>query len=369
MGGLENGLVNLINHMPPERYRHAIVSLTETTEFRDRIQGTDVQVFSLHKHPGQDFSIYSRLLRLLRSLRPDIVHTRNLGTIECLLPAAVVGIRGRIHGEHGRDMYDLDGLSFKYNLLRRVLRPLIHRYIAVSGELASWLVDTVGVRSDRVSRICNGVDTERFHPSINGRPAFGPKGFATPCTTVIGTVGRMEAVKDTLTLVRAFLRLVNTDASAGTRFRLAIIGDGMLREEAEQLLHSAGAANLVWFAGERNDVPEIMRGLDLFVLPSLREGISNTILEAMASGLPVIATRVGGNPELVEHGETGLLVPPADTLAMAEAMRTYLTEPGQLSRHGQAGRRRAEKEFSVKLMVDGYLAVYDDVLKSQGQSA
>jgi glycosyltransferase involved in cell wall biosynthesis len=175
----------------------------------------------------------------------------------------------------------------------------------------------------------------------------------------------MEPVKDTLTLVRAFLRLVNTDANAGTRLRLAIIGDGMLREEAERLLHSADAANLAWFAGERNDVPEIMRGLDLFVLPSLREGISNTILEAMASGLPVLATRVGGNPELIEHGETGLLVPPADPLAMAEAMRTYLAEPGQLIRHGQAGRKRAEKEFSVKSMVDGYLAVYDSVLQGQ----
>lgn len=365
-GGLENGLVNLINHMPSDRYRHAIVSLTEITDFRDRIQGRDVPIFSLHKRLGQDFGMYRRLLRLLRSLRPDIVHTRNLGTVECLLPAAVAGIGARIHGEHGRDVHDLDGLSFKYNLLRRTLRPLIHRYVAVSSELASWLVDTVGVRSDRVSRICNGVDIERFHPRSNARLAFGPNGFATPFTMVVGTVGRMEAVKDTLTLVRAFLRLITTDVNAEKRLRLAIIGDGILREEAERLLRSSGAENLAWFAGERNDIPEIMRGLDLFVLPSLREGISNTILEAMASGLPVIATRVGGNPELVEHGETGVLVSPADPLAMAEAMRMYLMEPSQLSRHGQAGRKRAEAKFNMETMVDGYLSVYDDVLEGRG---
>lgn len=368
-GGMENGLVNLINHMPSDRYRHAVVSLTEITDFRDRIQARNVPIYSLHKRPGQDFNVYSRLLRLLRRLRPDIVHTRNLGTLECLVPAAIAGICVRIHGEHGRDVYDLDGLSFKYNLLRRALRPLIHRYVAVSSELASWLVDTVGIRSDRVSRICNGVDIERFHPRNNNRLAFGPDGFATPFTTVVGTVGRMEAVKDTLTLVRAFLRLISADVNAVKGVRLAIIGDGRLREEAERLTRSAGAGNLAWFAGERNDIPEIMRGLDLFVLPSLREGISNTILEAMASGLPVIATRVGGNLELVEEGETGVLVPPADPLAMAEAIRTYVREPSLLLRHGQAGRKRAETKFNLESMVDGYMAVYDAVLKSKAPGA
>ena len=365
MGGLENGLVNIINRIPPERYRHAIVSLTDLTDFRDRITRKDIAIFSLHKSKGQDFSTYRRLLRVFRGLRPDIVHTRNLGTLEYLVAAAFVGIHGRIHGEHGRDTYDPDGLNFKCNLLRRAVKPFVHRYIAVSNDLADWLVHTVGVRPDRVTHICNGVDIERFHPKTGRRRELGPRGFASPATIVVGTVGRMEAVKDTLTLVRAFLHLLSIEIGAREHVKLVAIGDGLLREEAQQLVSAAGADHLVWFPGERDDIPELMRGLDLFVLPSLREGISNTILEAMASGLPVIATRVGGNPELVEHGQTGTLVPPRDPAAMAEAIRRYLRDPEKLVQEGYASRRSAEEKFSIESMVNSYIAIYDEVLENQ----
>jgi sugar transferase (PEP-CTERM/EpsH1 system associated) len=366
IGGMENGLVNLINRMPRDRYRHAVLSLTDFTDFRRRIQPTDVPVLSLNKRNGQDVAAYGRLRQVLRSLRPNIVHTRNLGTLEYLVPSALFGIHCRIHGEHGRDVYDPDGLTFKYNLLRRSIRPFVHRYIAVSGELADWLVNIVGVRPDRVQRICNGVDVTRFRPRTERRGDLGPQGFASSSQTIIGTVGRMEAIKDQLTLVRAFLHLITDDPDARARLRLAMIGDGALRQEAQKIVCAAGAESLVWFAGERNDIPELMRGLDLFILPSLREGISNTILEAMASGLPVIATNVGGNPELVVNGETGMLVSPSDPVAMAEAIHSYLKDPVKLKRHGQAGRKRAEEQFSIEKMVEGYLRVYDEVLAERG---
>jgi sugar transferase (PEP-CTERM/EpsH1 system associated) len=365
MGGLENGLINLINHTPPGRFRHAIVSLTDITNFRDRICREDVPIYALKKGAGQDFSTYGRLHHVLRCLHPDIVHTRNLGTLEYLITAAFAGVGGRIHGEHGRDTYDPDGLNFKYNLLRRAIRPFVHRYVTVSYDLADWLVHTVGVRPDRVTRICNGVDIERFHPRTDTKREFGPEGFASPATFIVGTVGRMEAVKDTLTLVRAFLHLVSREIDLRGRVRLVAIGDGSLRREAQQLVSAAGADHLVWFPGEREDIPELLRGLDLFVLPSLREGISNTILEAMASGLPVVATKVGGNPELVEHGQTGTLVPPGDPIAMAEAIRRYLCGPESLVRQGHAARKRTESEFSIQSMVKGYMAVYDAVLANR----
>lgn len=365
VGGLENGLVNLINHMPPERYRHAIVCLTDFTDFRDRIHRKDVPVIALHKREGLDFGVYTRLWKILRSLHPDIVQTRNLSALECLIPAALAGIPGRIHSEHGRDMYDLDGLNVKYNLLRKVIKPLVHHYIAVSTELVDWLVHTVGVRHDRVTQIYNGVDLRRFHPRIGLRPSLGPEGFAPPGTFVIGTVGRMAAVKDQLTLVRAFLHLLDIEPGGPDRLRLVIIGDGPLRERVLRLLDAAKAGHLSWLPGERADIPEIMRGLDLFVLPSLREGISNTILEAMASGLPVVATRVGGNPELVEERQTGLLVPPADPVKMAEAIHTYLMDAAQLLRHSHTGWKRAEVQFGMESMVNGYLTAYDAVLNNR----
>jgi len=368
VGGLENGLINLVNHTAGDSFRHAIVSMTDYTEFRQRIQRTDIPIFSLQKRNGHDFSVYGRLLRILRSLHPDIVHTRNLGTLEYQVMAALGGFGPRIHGEHGRDVDDPDGLNFKYNLLRRAIRPLVDRYIAVSKDLANWLTKVVGIPAGRVTRVCNGVDTDRFRPAVSPRPRLGPDGFASCSTILLGTVGRMEPVKDPLTLARAFVRLVTADPNARERVRLAVIGDGTLRRETLQILSAAGVEKLAWIAGERNDIPDLLGSLDLFVLPSLREGISNTILEAMASGLPVVATNVGGNPELVVDGETGMLVPPSNPVTMADAIRSYLKDPVKLQRHGQAGRKRAVEHFSIEKMVEGYLRVYDEVLAERGRA-
>ncbi|MBI4528309.1 MAG: TIGR03088 family PEP-CTERM/XrtA system glycosyltransferase [Deltaproteobacteria bacterium] len=365
VGGLENGLVNLINHMSSQKYRHAIISLTDSTDFRARIEKPDVPIFALCKKQGQDFGVLVRLWRLLRRLRPDIVHTRNLPTLECLFPAAAAGVRARLHGEHGRDVYDLDGSSFKYNFLRRIISPLVHGYTAVSADLAKWLAGTLRITPDRVAQIYNGVDTERFKPRNGDDPSLGPHGFAPRGALVIGTVGRMETVKDQLTLVRSFIDLLTRFPESRSDLRLVLVGEGALREQARQLLAAAGAEGVAWLPGERGDIPQIMRGFDLFVLPSLAEGISNTILEAMASGLPVVATHVGGNPELVDDGRTGTLVPPADPSAMAEAIRSYVVDRGMLLRHGEAGRKKAELCFSIEAMVNGYQSLYDNLLRDR----
>lgn len=361
IGGLENGLVNLINTIPADRYRHAVISLTECTDFRFRIRRQDVQYYALHKRPGKDFGVYLQLWRLLRRLRPQIVHTRNLSVLDCLLPAALAGVRYRIHGEHGRDMIDIDGSHWKYNMLRRAIRPLVHRYIPLSRDLENWLQHRIGVTPEKISRIYNGVDTRLFQPAPAREP-LPDTNFAPPGTTVIGTVGRMQSVKDQLTLVCAFLHLLKTVPGAREKLRLALVGDGPLRAQAAAMLAAEDASALAWLAGSRDDVPRLLRGLDVFVLPSLAEGISNTILEAMACGLPVVATRVGGNPELVTEGETGMLVPAADPVALAGALGHYLRDPSLARRHGRAGRERVEREFSLHAMVQRYLAVYDDVL-------
>lgn len=368
VGGMENGLVNLINAIPPQRYRHAIICLTEYTDFRSRIRRPDVEYFALHKRPGKDIGVYARLWRVLRRLRPDIVHTRNLPALDCLVPAALAGVGARVHGEHGRDMIDLDGSNRKYSLLRRLLRPLVHRYIPVSRDLETWLHQGIGVPVRRIERIYNGVDTEKFSPAPGGRVPLPVAGFAPPDAIVIGTVGRMEAVKDQTTLARAFVRLLDLAPEYRHRLRLAIVGDGPLRAEAMQQLARAGAAALAWMPGTRNDIPELLRGFDIFVLPSVAEGISNTILEAMATGLPVVATRVGGNPELVAEGVTGALVPSADPEAMAAALLAYVRDPKQIRQHGVAGRRQVEDNFSLNAMVQHYISVYDEVLSPEQRS-
>lgn len=362
VGGMENGLINLINHMPVGRYRHAIICLDDFTDFRLRLRRPDVACYALHKKPGKDVGLYLRLWRLLRRLHPQIVHTRNLAALDSLVPAALAGVRHRVHGEHGRDVIDIDGNSPKYTLLRRALRPLAQRYIALSFDLHQWLRERIGVGPDKLVHICNGVDMHWFKPASGGRAPLPVVNFVGPGTFVIGSVLRMQPVKDPMNLVHAFVRLFARWPRLRERARLVIIGDGPLYTQAENELRQAGVEQLAWLPGARNDVAQLLRGFDAFVLPSLAEGISNTILEAMATGLPVVATNVGGNPDLLRNGETGLLVPRSDPDALAQALRTYIDDPTLAAQHGRAGRERVEREFSLEVMMRRYMAVYDDVL-------
>ncbi len=365
-GGLENGLINLINRMPLEQYRHTVICLRDYTAFRNRIQRPEVTVHALHKRPGQDWGLYLRLWRLLRRLRPAIVHTRNLATLEAQAPAWLAGVRARVHGEHGWDAAGPEAVAERHHQLRRLCKPLVGRYVALSLEIHDYLRHRIGVPAQRIALICNGVDGERFRSAGSDpqRRAVLPAGFAPADALVVGTVGRMQAVKDQPTLARAFLRLLESDPGLRRRLRLVLVGDGPLRHECKSLLEAAGVANLAWLPGNRDDVPELLRCFDLFVLPSRAEGISNTLLEAMASGLPVVATQVGGNSELVEDGITGHLVPAADPKTLAATIGQYLN-PDLLAAHGAAGRRRMEQRFSMQAMVDGYLAVYDGLLNPE----
>ena len=362
VGGLENGVANLIDHMPREAYRHAVVALTEITDFRCRVRRDDVDFIALHKGPGHAIRLYPRLYRLFCELQPAVVHTRNLAALEATIPAWAARVPVRIHGEHGRDVGDLDGSNRKYQWVRRLYRPFVSRYVALSQDLAQYLRVRVGVPTDRISHIYNGVDTARFKPRDAGPAAIEGFPFAQDGLWIVGHVGRSEAVKDPLTLARAFVRALRLDPTLGSRLRLVIVGEGPLRSEAQAILEAAGLAQLAWLPGERNDVPALLQSFDCFVLPSLAEGISNTILEAMACGLPVIATNVGGNGELLDEGRTGQLVPPADPDAMASRILAYAHDPAAARVAGRAGRARVERLFSLDAMVERYTALYDSQL-------
>lgn len=373
VGGLENGLVNLINSLPEDKYRHAIICLTESGEFENRIRQSGVPVYELHKREGNDFKVHWKLWRLLRRIKPAIVHTRNLSALESNIVAALARVPVRLHGEHGRDIYDLHGNNAKYQWLRRLCSPFIHCFIALSKDLERWLRDDVGISQGKITQLYNGVDTVRFTPKnskeSNERAVERfPPGFVSKEELIIGTVGRLEAVKDPLTLVKAFSLLLKNSSAHTPDVRLVLLGDGVLRPDIENFLDEQGIKQTVWLAGSRNDVPEILSQLDIFVLPSLGEGISNTILEAMACGLPVIATDVGGNPELVVEDDTGQLVPSSDPEAMAAALEQLAGDNELREKYSHAGRKRAENVFSLETMVDNYQAVYDKYLAAKGYS-
>jgi sugar transferase (PEP-CTERM/EpsH1 system associated) len=354
-GGLENGVVNVINGLPDD-FRHVVIALTTASSFRDRIRRTDVEVHALDKQPGKDPGAYLRLYRLLRRLRPDVVHTRNLSTLEGSLVARLAGVPHRIHGEHGWDVFDPDGTNPKYRAMRRFCSGSIHEFVALSGELEVWLKGFVGIEASKVRRICNGVDTVKFRPRSAGDASPLPAEMFPPGSLVVGTVARLSAIKDPMNVVRAFVEARRDPACA--TLRLLVAGEGALRGEMEAYLHAHGAAPYAWLPGSRDDVAELLRAMDVFVLGSRREGISNTILEAMATALPAIVTATGGNVELVRDGECGWHVPPGDPSAIAARVVEYARDPALRARHGAASRARVEAEFSLAGMLRRYESLY-----------
>lgn len=362
IGGMENGLVNLINHMPPAAYRHAIACVEDYSDFRQRIVRPDVEVFALRRSRIGVWGLRRELFRLCRRLRPAIVHSRGQSGLDALLPARLAGVPHAVHGEHGWDVGDIDGSQWKPALLRRLHSPLVERYVTVSRDLERYLVGRVGIRPDRITQIYNGVDTQRFAPAGAARREAYPAHFADAGTIVVGTVGRLQRVKDQATLLRAFARVRDEHPAWRARLRLAIVGDGPLAAELRTLADTLQITEATWFAGAQSDVPRLLKGFDLFVLPSLNEGISNTVLEAMACGLPVLATAIGGNPELVVDGHTGRLFGTGDVAGLAGLLADYVEQPGLRDRHGAAARQRVEQQFSLQSMTGAYAGLYDRLL-------
>jgi len=362
VGGMENGLVNLVNRLPRDRFRHVIICLTESSEFEQRINVDNVAVYELHKREGKDPSFYLRFWRLLRKLRPAMLHTRNLGTLDLAPVAMLARVPVRVHGEHGWDASDPFGQSFKYRLLRRVCDFAVSEYVAVSQDIANWLGEIIGVREGRVRQIYNGVDVNKFCPE--GDKANLP--FVVPADdeVIIGAVGRMDPIKNFDRLIAAVARMIESEPTLGSRLRLVIVGDGPLLSEYRQLVTKLGLQAIVWLPGTRDDIAALLRSMHLFILPSRNEGISNTILESMSTGLPVIASNIGGNPELVSDGESGFLISVNDTDAIIEAIERYLQDRSLMVSHGRAARERVINLFGLQAMVESYGQLYDRLLST-----
>ncbi len=360
-GGLENGLVNIINRTPKGTYRHAIVCLTQAHDFKNRLNSKEIPIVELHKKPGNDISVYLRMWSALRRLKASIVHTRNLTALEMQLVASLFpGVR-RVHGEHGRDIYDLYGSNKKYNLLRKAIRPLVHHYITVSQDLKHWLEKTVSVNPKRISQIYNGVERSLFFPGPKRNSGVLPRGFLPEDGILFGAVGRLAEVKGHSILVDAFGLLLEKHPETRSSVRLLIVGDGPVSAAIHESVESKNIGDCVWLPGDRSDVPELLRAMDVFVLPSLGEGVSNTLLEAMASGLPVVATRVGGNPELIDK-LNGLLVEPGDAAKLMQGMETLLLDSDLRKQMGKASLEKIDEFFQWDKTVAEYLQVYDAVL-------
>lgn len=358
IGGLENGVVNLINRLPPERFRHAVVCIEDFTDFSRRIERSDVEIFAMHRSKVGVWGLRWQLFQLLRRLRPDIVHTRNLSGLDALLPARLAGAK-TLHSEHGFDVDNLKGSAFRPTLLRRLNAPLVSRYVALSNDLRRVMCERWKIAPTRVRQIYNGVDIQKFTPAIAARRDLLPLDLQGEGLFVVGTVGRVQAVKDQATLLRAFAAVLMRHPGWRSHLRLVIVGDGPLLPDLRRLASELGITEQTWFAGARQDVAALLQTLDLFVLPSLNEGISNTLLEAMATGLPLLATAVGGNVELLTDGVVGSTFIPGDHCSLAVMISRYYLQPDLRAAQGAAARAHAVQSFSLQAMVSHYQAVYE----------
>lgn len=344
---MEKGVATLVGGTGSD-IEHVIVCLTKAGR-STRLLPPGTRVIELGKPPGNSFRFIRMLSRTLGDLRPDIVHTRNWGGVDGVIAARLAGIRAVVHGEHGLVGDDPSGLNRKRLFIRKLVDRWVREYVCVTHSLLRWLTDEVKVRRP-VTQIHNGVDTDLYSPG-NGEVVRNELNLPETAF-VVGVVARLDPIKDHPTLLKAFedLRAVVPDAA------LVVIGDGVERSRLEAM---AGAG--VRFLGDRPDVPELLNAMDLFVLPSRNEGMSNTILEAMATGVPVAASRVGGNTELIEDGVTGSLFPAGDAVALSALMRRHFEMPDLCTALGTAGRQRVQACSSVEAMVNGYRAVWDRV--------
>jgi sugar transferase (PEP-CTERM/EpsH1 system associated) len=362
IGGMERIIVSIIN-ATQDRYQHAVVCLAGFGGMRDEIHDHAIPCVSLGKHQGKDWPLYARFWHALRTLKPDLVQTYNIGTLDLVPIAKLAGVRRLIHTEHGRDAGDPRGEQRKYQRLRRWIAPCIARYVTVSPELAGWLIERVGIAARKVIYIPNGIDTAAFRATRgNAGTRSTLREFAPPNTFLVCNVARLDKVKDQAGLLHAFALLRERLRGSDFDCRLVIAGDGPERAPLQRLLGQLGLADCVCLLGNRTDIAELLRECNVFVLSSIAEGIPLTVLEAMASGLPVVATAVGGVADVVRDGETGTLVAASDPAALAAAIEHYARDADLRRRHGEAGRLRVAAHFSLSAMVSAYSALYDQLL-------
>lgn len=347
VGGLEKFVLDLIDKYPPDM-KPFIVCLEGKGELGQLYASLDI--FEINKAPGLSLNTIRQLVSLTRQLNIDIIHTHNPGPH---LYGSITGFITRvpvIHTKHGRN-YPTDR---KKVWLNRIASFFTQKIVAVSKNAAEVCLEVENIPASKVAVILNGVDTKIFHPLESVEEKVNR-------VVRMGIVARLSPEKDHQTLLNACRLLVRNT----TQFLLEIIGDGPLLVTLENTVKDLGIDAYVSFIGMRHDVPEQLRHLDIFVLSSTTEGISLTLLEAMATGLPVVSTNVGGNPEVVIDGETGYIVPPQNPDEMYCKLLNLIEDKNLRQKMGEKGRDRVLSHFSVNETARQYEELYRSLMRKR----
>lgn len=360
-GGLENGLVNLINGLDRGRFEHVVYTMRALGPNVDRLPG-NVRVLCMGKRDS-DFPLQvPKLVRAIREVDPHVVHSRNWGTVEAVAAARWVRSCAVVHSEHGLETKANAKEPWRRTRFRRMAFELADRVLAVSYQLRELHARRTGFAAGRIEVIHNGVDGARFFPDPVARSRMRAELGIADDEFCMGCVGNLLPVKDHMTAFQAVAKI----ADALPRWRLVIAGEGPERARLEAFLAAnPRCKSHISLLGLQDRIPALLNALDLYLLPSVSEGICNSLLEAMSTGLPVIATETGGNPEVVEHGKSGLLFPPGDTSKLAEQLLILESRPTMRTQLAQGAIRRVRDEFSMDTMIRNYTGLYE----SLGQKA
>lgn len=351
-GGLEQIVAKLIKKADVNKFESMVCCLDRSGPLLEELKKDNIKTYVLGNRRGPlDLRLLVKITTLLRKEKIDIVHSHS----GCIFYGAVAGIlanvNGIIHTDHGRLIPDRKGLIIE----DRLSSFFLNKFIGVSEDLTKYLKNTVGIKEEKLLTIINGVDTDIFHP-INGtykkeiRKIFG----IVSDEKVIGTVCRLEPVKNICLLINCMKHIIKEIPAC----KLIIVGDGREKEKLIKLTDELNLTKSIKFLGERSDIEKVMRLFDIFVLPSLSEGTSMTILEAMASGLPVIASEVGGNAKLIKDGENGFLFPLNEPNLLIQKIIDLLTDNEKLKTMGLQSRKIAEESFSFDRMKESYENLY-----------
>lgn len=361
-GGTEYGMLKVISGLSPPQFAHKICTTRGYNADLVRQLQLEQQVVSAGKNDVNfQFAVF-RLARIMQAYKPHIVHSRNWGAIEAIPAARLAGVPIVVHSEHGYELDMLAGLPYRRRILRRMFYPLADAIFAVTDDLRRFHREQAWASKDRLRVIYNGVDTARFAPRLEARRHVRETLGLTDDTFVVGTVGRLVAIKDQLTLLRAAERLVRQKI----HIHVLLAGAGPEQSRLERFVDSSELLRRVSFLGSRDNIAELLQAMDVFVLPSICEGFSNTLLEAMASGLPTIATNVGGNPEVLEEGRSGWLFPAGSDQELARLLEKLAGATDLRAQLGAAARRRAVSRFALQRMLDDYRDLYWELACRRG---
>lgn len=352
-GGLERAVIDLVRAQVALGHRCQVICLFERGSLADELAELDVPVHACGKRRGFDLSALKRARRRLREHATGILHTHNATAhYHAVLAALGLPIRRTINTRHG--MGALEVGSRREWLYRRSLART-DAVVTVCETARRELLRLGAVPESKLVAIPNGIRIERYAAADESTRGRLRDSLGLPAQTrVIGTVGRLAPAKDHLGLITAFAELSGRVPDCA----LVIVGDGELRGELEARIRAAALQDRVFLLGDRNDVGDLLRGFDLFAMSSRTEGYSIALLEASAAALPIVATDVGGNAEIVRDGVNGRLVPAGDSLRMMTALQELVEDPALRAVLGQAGREWALREGSFTTMAKRYDALY-----------